>query len=163
MSRELDPQMAKRLAFSAICTLNPPPGNKVPCTRLALREAFLGVAREAYEIGFLAAQREQYGELTRPGSPGRPGWMDIRLDDPEDLAKHHIRITPVVLRSLIGAGCHRLGDLRWVSSRQLRDLHYIGIKTARDVLAIVHRFETDEEAPTGCLGPRHNDSAGTGS
>jgi len=102
------------------------------------------VAREAYEIGFLGGQEDQYTELTRPGSPDRPAWMDIRLDDPNDLAKHHIRFQPVVLRSLLGAGYHCLGDLRWVSSRQLRDLHYVGIRTARQVRAIVQHFERAE-------------------
>ena len=29
---------------------------------------------------------ERYGRLTRPGSPHRPAWMDIRLDDPAELA-----------------------------------------------------------------------------
>lgn len=151
--------MAEKLAFSATYTLDPPPGDKVLCTRRALREAFLAVAREAFEIGFLAGQEGKCGELTRPGSPGRPGWMDIRLDDPQDLAKHHVRIMPVVVRSLIGAGYHRLGDLRWVSSRQLTGLYYIGIKTAQNLVAIVRRFETNAEASAERPGPPHDDSA----
>jgi hypothetical protein len=73
MYRKLDPQMAEGLAISATCTLNPSPGNKVLCTKPALREACLAVSREAFEIGFLAGQQEKCGELTRPGSPGRPG------------------------------------------------------------------------------------------
>jgi transcriptional regulator with XRE-family HTH domain len=40
----------------------------------------------------------------RPGSPARPAWMDIRLDDPSNLARNHIRFQPVVLRSLLGVG-----------------------------------------------------------
>jgi hypothetical protein len=71
--------------------------------------------------------------------------MNIRLDDPEDLARHHVRIKPVVLQSLVGAGYHCLGDLRWVPDHQLRELHYVGIKTARAILVIVRRFERDAE------------------
>ena len=33
-----------------------------------LHEALLAVARGAHEIGFVAGQKEQYGELARPGS-----------------------------------------------------------------------------------------------
>jgi hypothetical protein len=42
-----------------------------------------------------------------------------RLDDPDYLARNHIRFQPVVLRSLLGVGYRRLGDLRWVPSREL--------------------------------------------
>jgi hypothetical protein len=74
---------------------------------------------EADEIGLLAGQKEQYGELVGPGSPDRPAWMDIRLDDPDDLVWNHICFKPVVVRSLLGAGYHPLGDLRWVPGREL--------------------------------------------
>ena len=77
--------------------------------------------------------------------------MDIRLDDPDDLAKHHIRFKPVALKSLVEAGYRRLGDLRWVSNRELTGLYYIGFKTARQILAVVRRFEREAEtsaAPT---------------
>jgi hypothetical protein len=161
MYGQLDPQMAERLAFSAMCTLNPPRGNKVLCTKRALREAFLAVAHEAYEIGLLAEQEDQYAEFTRPGSPDRPAWMDIRLDDPNDLAKHHIRFQPVVLKSLLGAGYQCLGDLRWVSNRQLRNLYYVGIRTARQIRAIVLHFERNAEASAACPGPASADLAGT--
>ena len=152
MYGEIDPEMADRIAFSAMCTLNPPRGNKVLCTKHVLREAFLAVAREAYDMGFLAGQEDQFAELVRPGSPDRPAWMDIRLDDPTDLAKHHIRLQPVVLRSLLGAGYRCLGDLRWVSNRQLRDLHYVGIRTARKLRAIVLHFERNPETSAACPG-----------
>jgi len=154
--------MAERLVFSAIVSLNQPRGNKIRCTRRALREALLAVTREAHEIGFLAGQQDEHGERLRPGNPGRPGWMDIRLDNPEDLARHHIRITPVVLKSLIGAGYHCLGDLRWVSSRELRGLYYIGYRTAGALLAIVDRFEKGAEASAERPGPPPVDSAATG-
>jgi hypothetical protein len=72
--------------------------------------------------------------------------MDIRLDDPADLARHHIHLKPVVLKSLIGAGYYFLGDLRWVSDRQLRGLYYVGIRTARALVAIVRQFERDAES-----------------
>jgi hypothetical protein len=104
MPCELDHRIAEHLVSGGISSLNPPRGNKVVCTRRALHTAFLAVAQEAHEIGFLAGQKERFGDLTRPGSPDRPAWMDIRLDDRADLAKHHIRIKPVVLRPLIGEG-----------------------------------------------------------
>jgi hypothetical protein len=161
MYGEIDPEMADRIAFSAMCTLNPPRGNKVLCTKRALREAFLAVAREAYDMGFLVGQEDQFAELVRPGSPDRPAWMDIRLDDPDELAKYQIRFQPVVLKSLLGAGYHCLGDLRWVSNRQLRTLYYVGIRTARQIRAIVLHFERNAEASAACPGPASGDQAGT--
>jgi hypothetical protein len=105
-----------------------------------LHDALLAVAHEAHEIGYLAGQKDLHGERTRPGSPSRPTWMDIRLD-PADLAQHHIHLKPVVLTSLNDAGYHCLGDLRWVSDRQLRGLYYVGIRTAQAIIAIVREFE----------------------
>jgi hypothetical protein len=67
--------------------------------------------------------------------------MDIRIDDPDDLLRNHIRFQPVVLRSLLGAGYRRLGDLRWVPSRELMSLHYVGFKWARQIRTVVRRFE----------------------
>ena len=99
------------------------------------------MTQEAYEIGLLAGQKEQLGELTRPGSPDRPSWMNIRLDDAESLANHKIRFKPVVLNSLLGAGYRCLGELRWIPNRQLMELHYVGMKTAQQIRAIVRRFE----------------------
>ena len=101
---------------------------------------------EAHEIGFLAGQKEQYTEFTRPGSPDRPAWMDIRLDNPDDLARNHIRFQPGVLRSLLGAGYRCLGDLRWVPSRELMNLHYVGFKWARQIRAAVRRLDRDASA-----------------
>jgi hypothetical protein len=141
MPNELDPMFAERLASSAISSLQPPLGNKIICTKRALHGAFLNVAQEAFEIGFLAGQKEHYGPLTLPGSPDRPPWMDIRLDDAASLAEHKIRFKPVALRSLIGAGYRCLGDIRWVPNRELRQFHYIGIRTAQQIRAVVGRFE----------------------
>ena len=153
MPCELDPQIAENIVSSAIANLNPSPGNKVLCTRRALRDAILAVAQEAHEIGFLAGQKERCGELARPGNPNRPAWMDIRLDDPAHLAKHQIHLKPVVLKSLSSAGYSCLGDLRWVSDRQLRSLYYVGIRTARALLAVVRQFERNAESYAERGGP----------
>ena len=142
----LDGRLAERIVGTAMFRLRPTPDNKILCTKAALKDAILAAVNEAHEIGFLAGQKEQYAELTRPGSPDRPAWMDIRLDDPDDLARNHIRFQPVVLRSLVGAGYRRLGDLRWVPSRELMNLHYVGFKWAREIRAVVRRFERDAEA-----------------
>jgi hypothetical protein len=146
MPCELDPQIAGHIVLSAISGLNPSPGNKVLCTRRALHEAFLAVAQEAHEIGFLAGQKERYGELTRPDRPTRPAWMDIRLDNPADLAKHHIQIKPVVLkiaerRRLLLPGRPAL-DIRSTT----QGLYYVGIRTARAIVAIVRQFESNAES-----------------
>ncbi len=50
--------------------------------------------------------------MTQTAFNDRPTWMDIKLDDPKELAKHNIRLKPVVLRSFIGAGYRCVGDLR---------------------------------------------------
>ena len=139
----LDARLADRIVGTALCLLGPTSGNKILCTKDALKKAMLGAMDEAHEIGYLAGQKEQYACITCPGSPDRPAWMDIRLDDPDDLARNHIRFQPVVLRSLLGAGYCRLGDLRWVPSRELMNLHYVGFKWARQIRATVRRFERD--------------------
>jgi hypothetical protein len=109
----LDARLADRIVGTTMCRLRPTPGNKILCTKAALKQAILAAVEEAHEIGFLAGQKEQYVYITYPGSPDRPAWMDIRLDDPNDLASNNIRFQPVALRSLRGAGYHSLGDLRW--------------------------------------------------
>ncbi len=83
--------------------------------------------------------------------------MDIRLDDPADLARHHIQLKPVVLKSMNDAGYRCLGDLRWVSDRQLRDLYYVGIRRARAILTIVRQFERSAEASEDHAGPPPTD------
>ena len=153
MPSELDPKIADTLAFGAIVGLWPSRGGKVLCTRQVLKQAFLAVAQEAYAIGFLAGQEMRLRESTRPGSADRPSWMDIRLDgfgaggatgasdDAAALAPYRLRLRPVVLRSLLGAGYQCLGDLRWIPSPQLTRLFYVGLKTARQIRATVERLE----------------------
>ena len=144
----LDARLAERIMCTAMGRLHPTPGNKILCTKAALKEAILAAVEEAHEIGFLAGQKEQYAYITYPGSPGRPVWIDIRLDDPDDLARNRIRFQPVVLRSLLGAGYRCLGDLRWVPSRELMNLHYVGFKWAAQIRAVVRRFEKDAPVTT---------------
>ena len=141
----LDPRLADRIAGTAMGLLYATPGKKALSTKAALEVAILFAIDEAYEIGFLSGQKKQHGKLTRPGSPNRPAWMDIRLDDPGDLARNHIRFQPVVLKSLLGAGYRCLGDLRWVPSRELMILHYVSFKWAGKIRAVIRRFE--EGAP----------------
>src|ERR1035437_5809345 len=104
MPSELDPKIADTLAFGAIVGLWPSRGGKVLCTRQVLKQAFLAVAQEANAIGFLAGAEMRLRAGIRPGSPGSPSWMDIRLDDASALAPYHLRRRQVVLRSLLGAG-----------------------------------------------------------
>ena len=143
----LQAEFADRIVDTAIRRIHPTPGNKILCTKYALSSAILAAVDEAYEIGFLAGQKEQYAEITRPGSPDRPAWMDIRLDDPDDLVRNRIRFQPVVLKSLVNAGYFRLGDLRWVPRRELMHLHYIGYKSAGLIRAVIRRFERDTPEP----------------
>jgi hypothetical protein len=58
-----------------MCRLRPTPGNKILCTKAALKQAILAAVEEAHEIGFLAGQKEQYTYITYSGSPDRPAWM----------------------------------------------------------------------------------------
>jgi len=155
MPREIESHIADRLVSTAIASLYSPRGSKVVCSRRALDAALLAAVREAHEIGFLAGQRERHAAagLSRPGSPARPAWMDIPLDQWKELARHGIRIKPVVVQSLVAAGYRRLGDLRWVPERQLIGLHYVGIKTARALRATVERFEAAEPSPEGAGQP----------
>lgn len=141
MSVGLDARLAERIVGTGMCRLNPTPGNKILCTKPALRQAILAAIKEAHEIGFLAGKKEQLGEVMRPDSPDRPAWMDIRLDDPAELARNHIRFMPVVLRSLLGAGYRCVGDLRWVPSRELMNMRYVGFKWAGYIRAVIRRFE----------------------
>ena len=93
----LDARLADRIACTAMGRLRPTPGNKILCTKAALKQAILVALDAAHEIGFLAGRKEQPSELSLPASPDRPAWMDIRLDDPDNLAGNHIRFQPVVL------------------------------------------------------------------
>ena len=143
MPSELDPKVADGLVTTAVSSVHSLPNEKIICTSGALKEAFVAVAQRAYEVGFLAGQEIRLRESTRPGSPDRPGWMDIRLDDVATLAKHRLRLRPIVLKSLLGAGYQCLGDLRWVPGPQLTRLFYVGLKTARQIRTVVERLERD--------------------
>jgi len=136
---EIDPAVAEDLVGMALCSLPLARGNRVVCTKRQMRECMLRLAQEAYSTGFLLRQKEQF-ELLGPRQ--RPDWMDIRLDDPQDLAKHEIRLRPVVLRSLVGAGYRRLGDLVWVPDHKLRKLFYVGRITIREIRSIIREFRT---------------------
>jgi hypothetical protein len=57
------------------------------------------------------------------------------------LATHKIRFKPVALKSLLDAGYRCVGDLRWVPNRELMQFHYVGIKTAQQIRAILRRLD----------------------
>ena len=139
MSEELDPAVAEVLVGAAMRFLPLTGGNKVLCTKRQLQECMLRLAQEAYATGFLLGQKEQF---YLPGPGQRPAWMDIRLDDPQDLAKHNIRLRPIVLRSLAGAGYRCLGDLCWVPDHELRRLFYIGRVTTRELRNVIRQLQT---------------------
>jgi hypothetical protein len=146
MPHQIDSHIADRLISAAISRLNSSHGKAVLCTRSALEAVLLAAVHEAHEIGFLAGQQDRYAELTRPGSPTRPVWMDIRFDSQKELLRHGIRLKPVVLQSLAAAGYRCLGDVRWIPERQLTGLHYVGVKTARALRAVVQSFEASESS-----------------
>jgi hypothetical protein len=149
MPREIDNRIADHLVSTAIATLDSPRGSKVVCTRRALDAALLAAVREAHEIGFLAGQKEPRAAFAIPVDSDRPAWMDIRFDDPAGLKRHGIRIKPIVRESLVAAGYWCLGDLCCVPDQHLMRLHYVGIKTARALRAIVQRFEAAEPSSEG--------------
>jgi hypothetical protein len=141
MVDELDLKIADHLVSSAISRLQPTRGEKVVSTRGSLKQVILCTAQEAYEIGLMAGKKRRLDERTRLGRANRPAWMDIGLDDAESLAIHKIRFKPVVLKSLLAAGYRCIGDLRWVPNVELRQLHYVGIKTAQQIRAVIRRLD----------------------
>ena len=143
MPEELDPALAEDLVGGAMVFLQLTHSNKVLCTKRQLQECMLRLARDAYATGFLSGQKEQF---YLPGTGQRPAWMDIHLDDPRDLAKHNIRLRPIVLRSLAGAGYRCVGDLCWVPDHELRKLFYVGRITTRQIRNIIRRFQTGSGA-----------------
>jgi hypothetical protein len=143
MPSELDPKIADSLVITAVSSFNSLPNEKIICTRRRLKEAVLAAVQEAYGLGYLAGQEMRLRESTAPGSADRPSWMDIRLDDQAAMATHHLRLRPIVLRSLRDAGYQCLGDLRWVPLLQLIGLFYVGRKTAKQIRATVERLEGD--------------------
>ena len=73
----------------------------------------------------------------------------VRGRSAEELAGHKIRLQPVVLKSLLGAEIRCLGDLRWVPNRELRQLHYIGIKNAHQLHDVLRRMEHGDGSGLG--------------
>lgn len=138
MHEELDPAVAEDLVDLALASLPLTRGNQVLCTRRQLRECMLRLAQEAYATGFLSGEKQQIDSLD---PARRPAWMDIALDNPEDLAKHNIHLRPVVLRSLTGAGYHRVGDLCWVPDHELRKLFYVGRITICEIRRMIRQFQ----------------------
>ena len=143
MFEELDPAVAETLMGSAMGFLLLTHRKKVLCTKRQLKECMLRLAQEAYATGFLLGQKEQF---YLPGPGQRPAWMDIHLDDPQDVAKHNIRLRPIVLRSLAAAGYRCLGDLCWVPDHELRRLFYVGRITTRQIRNIIREFQTGSRA-----------------
>lgn len=139
MLEELDPAVAQDLVDLALASLPLTRGNQVLSTKRQLRECMLRLAQEAYASGFLSGEKQRFDSV-EPAR--RPAWMDIALDDPQDLAKHNIRLRPVVLRSLMGAGYHRLGDLVRVPDHELRKLFYVGRLTIREIRRSIRQFQT---------------------
>jgi hypothetical protein len=131
MPEGIDPAVAESLVSGAIGFLLLTPGKKVLCTKRQLRECLLALAQEAYAMGFLSGQKQRFGS---------PAWTEIPLE-PEALAKHGLRIRPVVLRSLLAAGYRSLGDLGWVSDFELRKLFYIGRKTTRQIRTAIRQLQ----------------------
>jgi hypothetical protein len=148
MPEEIDSAVAESLASGAMRYLTLTPGNKILCTKRQLRECLLILAQEAYAMGFLAGQKEQFGALVIAGAAGRPAWMDIPLDDRSALVGHGLRIRPVVVRSLMAAGYRQLGDLCWASSHELRKLFYIGRRTSWQIRAAIRQLQTRPTEPT---------------
>jgi len=141
MPEELDPAVAHDLSNGAMASLPLTPGKKVFCTRRQLHECLSTLAQQEYAMGFLAGQKEQFDSLVSSATVDAPEWMDIRLDDTNSLTRYGIRLRPVVLRSLIGAGYRVLGDLYWASDPELRRLFYVGRITARQIRTAMRQFQ----------------------
>ena len=142
MPEHLDPAVAENLASGAMRYLPLTPGNKILCTKRQLQECLVELAQDAYAIGFLRGQKEQFGSIISAAAAQRPAWMDLPLDDSDTLARHGLRLRPIVVRSLIGAGYHQLGDLCWASDHELRKLFYVGRKTARHIRTAIRQLQT---------------------
>ena len=109
MPNEIDPRIAENIITTAISRVWSSPNDRIFCTRRGLREAIAAAIQHAYEIGFLAGQEADLREICQPGSPDRPPWMDIRLDDETAMNALHLRLWPIMLRSFHDAGYHFLG------------------------------------------------------
>ena len=147
MPEEIDPAVADDLVSDAMGLLPLTPGKKVLCTKQQLRDCMLRLAQDAYAMGYLSEEKMYLASRTLRDAIERPTWMDIRMDDREELAKHKIRLRPVAVRSLLGAGYHCLGDLCWVSEYELRKLFYIGRTTTRQLRIIIRQLQTRSGMP----------------
>ena len=142
MPEEIDGTVALDLVSSAMGYLPLTRGNAILCTKRQLQTSMFRLAEEAYAMGFISGQKEHSASCAGLGTAERPNWMDIRLDNPQDLARHNIRLQPIVLRSLIGAGYRCIGDLCWVSDYELRKLFYVGRRTTGLIRNIIRRLQT---------------------
>ena len=140
MPEELDPHVAEDLVSGAMRFLPRTSGDQVVCTKRQLHDSMLRLVHEVYAMGYLAEQKDLLSSRTLREMADRPAWMDTRLDDSGELAKLKIRLRPIVVRSLIGAGYRCLGDLCWVSEYELRQLHYIGRTTTRQIRIFIRRL-----------------------
>ena len=57
---ELDAAVAENLVSSSMGFLPLTPGKKILCTKRQLQECLLTLAQEAYAMGFLSGQKEQF-------------------------------------------------------------------------------------------------------
>jgi hypothetical protein len=68
MPEELDPTLAENLASGAMLFLPLTPGKKILCTKRQLQECLVELAQEAYAVGFLRGQKEQFGSIISAGA-----------------------------------------------------------------------------------------------
>ena len=149
MRNEIDSRIAENIIITAISRVWSSPSDRIFCTRRSLREAIAAAIQHAYEIGFLAGHEADLREICRSGSPDRPPWMDIRLDDPAAMDALHLRLWPIMLRSFHDAGYHCLGDLRWLPVERLIQVFYVGLKTAKQIRAVIEMLEAGGESVAG--------------
>jgi hypothetical protein len=146
MRNQIDPRIAENIITTAISRVWSLPSDRIICTRRGLREAVAAAIQDAYVIGFLAGQEADLREVCRTGSPHRPPWMDIRLDDRAAMYALRLRLWPIMLRSFHNAGYHCLGDLRWVPLERLIQVFYVGRKTAKQIRAVIEMLERSAES-----------------
>jgi len=138
---ELEREIVQRLLWNSVSPFAVSGGKRIQYNKRDLEIALMSAIREAFAMGYQRAKKEQFvSERT-----GRAAWMDIRLDDSEGLARRQIRIDRRTLKSLRAGGYQCLGDLRWVSEVELRQLHYIGLKSAAGIAQIIRTLENRPE------------------
>jgi hypothetical protein len=57
----LEARLADWIVGTAMCMLNPTPGNKILCTKSALEDAILMAVNEAYRSNFSPARKNSTG------------------------------------------------------------------------------------------------------